>query len=301
MILVTGGTGFIGSYLVEELIRIGKKVRILSRSSHLPPRLKAIEDEIDLVLGNISDTNAIKQALKGVEYVVHLAWTTVPKNATENPVFDIQSNVVGAVQLLEQCLVEKVKKIIFISSGGTVYGIPKQIPIPENHDLTPISAYGTSKVMVEKYIQLYHYLYGLDYAIFRVANAYGAGQNIKSGQGVIGIWLDKAKKSEAIEIWGDGSDTRDYIHAKDIAQAIREALLQGEKKEKIFNLGSGKGYSLKEIALIIEKKVKHKLEIKHLEHRGFDVTHNVLDISKIKKVYQWKPEISLEDIDFGEI
>lgn len=295
MILVTGGTGFVGSHLVEHLIGIGKKIRVLSRNQKLPLRLKPFEKDIELILGDITDVFTIKKALKGVQCVVHLAWTTVPKNATENPVFDVQSNVIGTLHLLEQCLVEKVKKIIFISSGGTVYGVPKQIPIPENHDLMPISAYGISKVMVEKYIQLFHYLHGLDYTIFRVANAFGDGQNIKSGQGVIGIWLAKAKKGEALQLWGDGNDTRDYIHVKDIAKAITAAIIQGNKKEKVFNLGSGKGHSLKEIAQIIEKKVKKKVEIKYLEHRGFDVTHNVLDITKIKKVYQWKPEIALSD------
>ena len=224
MILVTGGTGFIGSYLVEHLIGIGKKVRILTRSYDLPLRLKPFEQDLEFALGDITDVITIKKALEGIEYVVHLAWTTVPKNATENPVFDVQSNVIGALHLLDQCLVEKVKKVIFISSGGTVYGTPKQIPIPETHDLMPISAYGISKVMVEKYIQLYHHLHGLDYTIFRVANAFGEGQNIKSGQGVIGIWLDKAKNGEALQVWGDGKDTRDYIHAKDIAKAITAAL-----------------------------------------------------------------------------
>ena len=297
MILVTGGTGFIGSHLVEHLIGIGKKVRILTRNYDLPVRLKPFEQDIELVLGDITDVITIKKALKGVEYVVHLAWTTVPKNATENPVFDVQSNVIGTLHLLDQCLVEKVKKVIFISSGGTVYGTPKQIPIPESHDLMPISAYGISKVMVERYIQLYHHLHGLDYTIFRVANAFGDGQNIKSGQGVIGIWLDKAKKGEALEVWGDGSDTRDYIHVKDIAKAITASIIQENKEEKIFNLGSGEGHSLNEIAQIVQKKVNHQLEVNHFEHRGFDVSHNVLDISKIKEVYQWKPEISLSDVD----
>ena len=177
MILVTGGTGFIGAYLVEHLVEMGEKVRILTRNSNLPAKLKPFEQKIELVLGDITDVVTLKKALTGIEFVVHLAWTTVPKNATENPVFDVQSNVIGTLHLLDQCLVENIKKIIFISSGGTVYGTPKQIPIPETHDLMPISAYGISKVMVEKYIQLYHHLHGLDYTIFRVANAFGEGQN----------------------------------------------------------------------------------------------------------------------------
>lgn len=208
-IVITGGLGFIGSHLVEKLNAAGHSVSVVSLNKEIPQIL--IESKgVKIHFGNYGD-RFHENILMQTDLVIHAACTTVPENSTKNPVYDIETNVVPTLNLLENCVEEKVKKIIFISSGGVVYGKNDSAFFNENDSLEPISSYGVSKVTIEKYIQLYHQLHRLDYCIVRVSNAYGPGQSQAKNQGVIGAWLRQIKNRSVIEIWGDGKIVRDYI------------------------------------------------------------------------------------------
>ncbi|WP_051203407.1 NAD-dependent epimerase/dehydratase family protein [Hugenholtzia roseola] len=305
-ILITGGTGFIGSQLALQLLSEGYSVRILSHSGYVPPFLEEAlsHKRLEMVSADLNDHISIQKAVQGVARVVHLAWSTVPKNATDNLVYDVQSNVVGSIQLFMACVAEKVEKVVFVSSGGTVYGVPQQLPILETHPLQPISGYGLSKVSVEQYLHLFGHLHQLPYLVLRVANVYGRGQNTRKGQGVIGIWANKLKAGEPLEIWGSDTIIRDYVHVRDTVQAIKMALfhhLDPKKESPIFNVGTGRGYSLKELLDLVQSFFPKPLDVRYIDqNRPFDVPANVLCIEKIKNVLGWQPQISIEE-GLGEI
>lgn len=293
-ILLTGGTGFIGSHIVEALLVQGHQLRVLTSSSSIHPNIHPYKGRLELLRGDFGNEQLMREYLSGVDYLIHVAWTTVPKTATENPIYDAQSNLIGGLHLLEAAVTAQVKKVIFISTGGALYGVPQYIPVDEIHPLQPISAYGTSKLSFERYLHFYYNNKGLDYSIFRIANAYGPRQNLTKNQGVIGIWLQRIKQQQPIEIWGNGSIIRDYIYVADVAQLIVQSLTyQGETK--IFNVGSGKGYSLNEI-LTVCQTISHKQStVQYLEGRAFDVPVNILSIERVQKVLGWSPFTSLEE------
>ncbi len=287
-ILVTGGTGFIGSHVVELLLQEGHQVMVLTSSSSIHPNIQHLRSRIRLVHGNFGNRELLIQILNGVDYIFHAAWTSVPKTSSENPTYDAQTNIIGSIQLLEAAVVSNIKKVIFISTGGAIYGIPKYNPIDEKHPVKPISAYGISKMAFERYLHFFMKNKGLEYTIFRISNAYGKRQNLSNQQGVIGIWLQKIVKGEQLEIWGDGEIIRDYVYVTDIAKAVA-GILKYRGKRRVFNLGSGEGYSLNEILSICKKVSGKEPIVNYKEGRSFDVPVNILSIDKVKKELDWEP------------
>lgn len=298
--LVLGGGGFIGSHLCKALLENGHKVTIFER-----PRLK-INSEVAATLEKSGANNAlrwvegdftneidIKEAMKGIEVVFHLVSTTLPKNSNDNPCFDVESNVMATLKMLDAAVQNKVRKIIFISSGGTVYGVPKQIPIAETHAMEPICSYGITKLTIERYLSLYHYLYGIDYCVLRVSNPYGEWQRPSATQGVIAVFLDRILKNEVVEIWGDGAVIRDYIYIEDVVNAILKAMEYNQSQ--IFNIGSGQGHSLNDLLQVIESITGRKVQCSYQAARKLDVPVNVLDISKARKAFSWEPKTTLDD------
>ena len=293
-ILITGGTGFIGSHIVECLLSEGHQITILTSSSSIHSNIRPFKDQINLVYGNFGNRELLIQVLKDIQYIIHGAWTTVPKTSTENPVYDAQSNIIGSIQLLEAAHMAGVKKVIFISTGGAIYGIPEYTPIDERHPVKPISAYGISKMAFERYLHFYHKNKQLDYLILRISNVYGPRQNLINQQGVIGIWLKKIRDNQPIEVWGDGSVIRDYIYVSDIALAIQKTINYSGLR-RVFNLGSGVGYSLNQILDICKKVSRKEPQIHYKEARRFDVPTNILSIEKSKQEFDWTPKVQLED------
>jgi len=294
--VVLGGKGFIGSHLIEELSKSKARVKCFDR----PDPVRAAElysfdyTNVEVVEGDFLNEGDLKRALRGTDVCFHLVSTTLPANSNDDPVFDIETNVAGTVRLLQACIEEGVKKIIFISSGGTVYGTPQQIPISEDHPTDPICSYGITKLAIEKYLALFHHLYGLDYRVLRVSNAYGERQRIKSSQGVIAVFLAKALRNEQLEIWGDGSVVRDYIHVSDVIKAlIKVTVYRG--KHRIFNIGSGQGKNLNEVIDVIEKVIDRKVKKQYIKSRKFDVPVNILDTSLARAELKWIPETSFEE------
>lgn len=292
--LVLGGGGFIGSHVCEALLNEGHQVRVFEKERVSKENIQHILSRLEWVEGDFTNEIHIANSVKGIDLIIHSIGTTHPKSSNENPVYDIQSNLVSTLHLLEAARKAGVKKVIFFSSGGTVYGIPQKTPITEDHPCEPICSYGIQKLSIEKYLRLYQYLYGLDYAIMRIANPYGERQRPVAWQGSVIVFLYKALRDEQIEIWGDGSVIRDFLYITDVAQAVIK-LIDYRGKHRIFNIGSGTGQSLLQVLGAIEKAIGRKPDVKFTPARPFDVPVNVLDIARAEAELGWKPEVSFEE------
>lgn len=293
-ILILGGCGFIGSYLAEAFLEEGHSITIFDHLNADQKNIKHIQDRIRFVGGDFTNATDVAHAIEGTEIVVHLISSTLPGSSLKNPVYDIETNVIGSVNLFEQCIKANVRKVIFISSGGTVYGIPQSTPIKETHALNPINPYGLSKMAIEKYLGLYFYHYGLDYTVLRLSNPYGERQNPNTGQGVIASWMHRVRNGEPIEIWGDGTIVRDYVYIKDAVMALKLAALVNTE-QKIFNVGSGIGHSLLQVHGILEKLLGEHVPVIFKDVRRVDVPINILDVSLLKTTLGWEVGTSIKE------
>jgi len=195
------------------------------------------------------------------------------------------------VQLLQLMVTKGVSRVVFLSSGGTVYGIPEASPIPETHPLQPICSYGVVKVAIENYLFMYQSLHGIQPVVLRASNPYGERQGHVGVQGVIGTFLQKSKAREQIEIWGDGSVVRDFIHVSDLADlCIRVGT---SEYCGILNAGSGEGHSIRDVIAVVERATDRKIDPVYKKGRAYDVPKAVLDISKAYREFNWKPGIDL--------
>lgn len=292
-VLILGGAGFIGQHLCRALLLSGAEVRCFDRG--VPPAdsvARNLGREAEWRLGDFSNPDDIAAALRDVDYVIHLISTTIPETSNRDLQADLSQNVYATLSLLEGIRASGVKKTLFASSGGTVYGIPKTIPIPESHDLNPICGYGIHKLAIEKYLHLYHYNFGMDYCALRLANPYGAAQISDRSQGAIGRFVYKAVRNEKIEVWGDGSVIRDYLCIDDIVEAFLISLTYGGV-EKVFNVGSGQGHSLMDILALIETSLGRSLRVDFLPPRHVDVPVNVLSVDRIAREMLWSAKIEL--------
>lgn len=232
--------------------------------------------------------------LKDQEVVYHLVSTTVPTTSNQHISQELVSNVIFSANLFEACIRCGVKKVVFVSSGGTVYGKEVDCPLKEKTATNPISSYGVQKITIEKLLYLYRYMYGLDYRIIRLANPYGPYQRPNGVLGAVTTFTYKALKGDEITVYGDGSVVRDFIYIDDAIRAIMK-IVNGENKHRTFNLGCGYGTSIKQVLETIEKALGIKLNVSYLEGRKVDVPVNYLDISRYEKYYGALNPISLED------
>ena len=289
-ILLIGGNGFIGSHLTDKLLDNNHHVSILDVSTD--PFRKEIP-EVRYFYGRLEDEDLIKKALYGVDAVFHLVSTTFPSNSNKNIVYDIESNLVATISLLNNMMKNNVKRIIYLSSGGTVYGPPQTYPIPESHALNPISSYGIVKVAIEKYLNLFQRLHGISPLIFRPANVYGPRQRYTKMQGVTAHFLYNYLQDKPVNVWGDGSSTKDYIYVEDLANAMVKGV-EGDLTG-IFNIGSGEDCSINQIIEGIQETTGEKLRVIYEPSKAFDVQKMQLDIQAIKETLDWNPSTSMKD------
>ena len=253
------------------------------------PTASSLDNEaVEWIAGDLSSTYDVSDAISGVDAVLHLVSTTLPKNSNDDPIYDVQSNVVGSLHILNAMVTHNVRNIVFISSGGTVYGNPLYLPVDEKHPTNPFVSYGITKLAIEKYLQMYEHLHGIKAITLRVSNPYGERQRIETAQGAVGVFLHHALKGIPIEIWGDGSVTRDYIHVSDVAEAFSKAL-QYTGEQRLFNVSSGVGTSLNELIGRIENVLGRSIERQYLPGRPFDVPVNVLCNDLARSELNWTP------------
>jgi UDP-glucose 4-epimerase len=200
----------------------------------------------------------------------------------------VHSNLIDTIQLLESCVEFGVRKVVFASSVA-VYGLPKALPITEEHPTNPISSYGIAKLAIEKYLELFRHLYGLDYIALRISNPYGPYQNPMGHQGVVGMFLHRICKGEPLTVWGDGSALRDYLYISDLVDAL-ELAAEIEPRERVLNVGSGRGTSLNELLRLIARTVGVQPAVEYLPARAVDIPASVLDISRARAELYWSPK-----------
>ena len=245
--------------------------------------------------GDFLTENNWEKILQGVKTCYHLISTSIPKTSNDDPISDVTGNVLGTLRLLEAIRKRNNNiRIVFASSGGTVYGPLKSEAVSEDHPTDPICSYGITKLAIEKYLRLYRELHGVSSIALRIANPYGFGQSPDSTQGVIGVFAGRILRDFAVDVWGDGSVVRDYIFVNDVVAAMLSAASYGGR-EVIFNIGSGEGYSLLEILSAIETATHQKADVIFHPSRGFDIQKSVLDISRVKSELGWVPRIGLQE------
>jgi Nucleoside-diphosphate-sugar epimerases len=290
--VILGGGGFIGSAIAERFLNEGHTLRVFERPGWEPRR--DTPSGIEWCTGDFSSQADVSRAIEGMDVVIHLVSTTLPKSSNDDPVYDVQSNVVSTLQLLNAMVAQQVKRILFISSGGTVYGVPQYLPIDESHPTEPKVSYGITKLAIEKYLQMYEHLHGIKTTILRVANPYGERQRIETAQGAVGVFLHRALSGEPVEIWGDGSVTRDYIYIQDVAEAFIKAL-EYTGPRTVFNIGSGHGTSLNALLSELEAALGFPIPRRYLTARAFDVPVSVLDNTLAQQELGWMPKTSLRE------
>lgn len=288
-VVILGGGGFLGKALLERLISEQFEIVVFDKAL---PNFSKSHEKIEWIVGDFSNIQHVEKSIQNADVIVHLISTILPKGIDANLVGDLQNNVTPTLQLLDKAIKHKVKKVIFVSSGGTVYGEPIYLPIDEKHPTNPLSSYAVTKLMIEKYLLLYHSMLGLNVKILRVTNPYGEYQRTDRAQGAIGIFLSKALCGQPINIWGDGSVIRDYIYVHDVADALNKSISY-EGTESIFNISSGVGTSLNELAQLIEKITGFQISKNYLQERNFDVHANVLSNKLAREELGWMPNTSL--------
>jgi UDP-glucose 4-epimerase len=292
--LIFGGNGFIGSHLAEALVHDGFQVKIFDTFKGGMKNLENIRKDIDLIQGDFFSETDVAGALQDIDYIFHYISTTNPATAVKDPVFDIQSNVIGSVRMFQSAQIAGVKKIFFSSSGGTVYGEPLSVPIKESAPANPVNPYAISKLAIERYLDFFHHHYGMEYTILRYSNPYGERQNPLGNQGVIPIFLNKIKNNERPTIFGDGNSVRDYIYIKDAIDATL-AVVKKDSESCMFNIGNGKGTTLNELIQIMNAVTGEKVVPEYIPDSRNYISKFVLDIERICSETGWSPTTGIDE------
>ena len=291
-ILITGGAGFIGSNVADSYIALGHEVVIVDnlitgRRENVPGKAKFIE--MDICEAQIANVFASEKP----DIVNHHAAQMDVRKSVSDPIYDANVNVIGGLNLLQNCVEYGVKKFIFASTGGAIYGEQDYFPADEKHPLRPLSPYGITKLTTEKYLYFYHQTYQLNYTVLRYANVYGPRQNPHGEAGVVAIFSEKILADQQPIINGDGLQTRDYVYVGDVVQANNLVLEKGD--QKIYNIGTGIETNVNELFHKIVKKAGKSVPEKHGTAKAGEQLRSVLDSAYIGKELNWSPSYSLDE------
>jgi len=293
-ILVSGGVGFIGSHLVDRLIKEGCQVVVIDNLStgkkeNLNPKAKFYK--IDICSPKIVEIFKKEKPWA----VFHYAAQVNVRKSVEDPIRDAKINILGSLNVLENCCRFGTKKFVFASSGGAIYGDTDFIPTPETHPVRPESPYGMAKLLIEQYLEFYKKTYGLDYISLRYANIYGPRQNSKGEAGVVAIFIDKLLHGKGPTIFGDGTQTRDYVYVDDAVEAALKTLVWEGGSDPIFNVGTGIETSVNALYHLISQKIGKNIKPNFISERAGDLKRSCLASFKIKKELNWQPKYTLEE------
>jgi UDP-glucose 4-epimerase len=292
-VLVTGGAGFIGSNIVDLLIQNGFIVSVVDdlstgQKKNLNPKARFYKKSIAA-----SDLTGVFEKERP-EYVVHEAAQINVRKSITDPAYDAGINILGSINLLECCKKYKVKKIVYASSGGAIYGEPVKLPADESHQIRPLCPYGASKYAVENYLNIYKKNFGIDYVALRYSNVYGPRQDPLGEAGVVAIFINKLMNRGQPTIFGDGKQTRDFIYVKDVARANLLAI-QKNTKHTEYNIGTGQEISVNELYEKLKKIIGSDAKAVHGPEVSGEVRRIYLNIKRAEKELTWKPQISMEN------
>jgi UDP-glucose 4-epimerase len=291
MILVTGGTGFVGSALARSLASANTPVRVVSLRDGATPHIAGVE----YVAADLCGVEHGNPLFESVDTIVHLASTTIPSISMTDPAFDARSNIEIALRLLEAARTRRIGNFVFASSGGTVYGDPVSVPVRESDPTEPRSPYGIVKLAIEKYVGLYSRIHGLRGISLRISNPYGYGQFFGAPIGVIARLLHHAFENTTFAVWGDGSVVRDYFHIDDLLRAFHVTIANRDVPAGVYNVGAGQGTSLRELIALVERTTSRRIKVRYEPARDVDVHAIWLDTGKFRNATGWNPGIELED------
>lgn len=288
--LVTGGAGFIASHVVDALLELGNDVVIIDNLS--TGKMKNINPSARLYECNIVD-----KEIEGIfekekpEIVFHFAAHIEARESVKDPIFDARINILGSLNILENCRKHGVRKIVFASSGGEIYGEADNIPTPEIYYPNPISPYGIAKLSVEKYLFSYYKMYGMDFVALRFGNVYGPRQNSHGEAGVIAIFINKMLLGEQPLIHGDGKQTKDYIFINDVVSAVLVTL--GKDINEPVNVATAKETSVIEIFTQLSSLTDSNVEKKYVPLAPCSFPRGCLSIKKAEEILNWSPKYNL--------
>jgi len=288
-ILLLGGGGFIGTALSRRLCENKFNVHILSK--HFSD--EQIQPNMIFHQGSLDDREILEQVLPECKTIIHLASSTTPGTSSRQPALEADKNIAPTLRFLDILQGYKHFHMIFVSSGGTLYGNPELIPVDETHPLNPLSFHGAGKVAIETFLRTFSTFPDKNTTILRPSNVYGPGQPLRSGFGVIRTMLEHVRRGTVMEIWGDGTSIRDFLYIEDMLAALIR-LIDLPHDNNIYNVGSGIGYSLNQLIEIMESVCGKKLYAIYRLGRKIDVKTIVLDSSRLIKKTKWHPSVSLE-------
>lgn len=291
-LLVTGGAGFIGSHITDALIEKGHEVVVVDNL--LMGKLENVNPKAKFVLMDIRAKEISKLfSIEKFDAIFHLAAQMDVRKSVEDPIYDADVNVLGTLNLLQNAVQHHVKKIIFASTGGAVYGEQHEFPCSEEHPTQPVSPYGITKLTVEKYLHFYSVEYGLRYVTLRLANVYGPRQNPHGEAGVVAIFTGKLLSGGEPIINGDGKQTRDYVYVGDVVEANLRALEYPENDT--FNIGTGIETDVNRIFHLLNQLTNRNAEERHGPPKPGEQRRSVIDYKKAKRLLGWEPQVSLEE------
>ncbi len=291
-ICLVGGAGFIGSALMKQLAETGREVHVVD----INPIPEAVNGVHYHPL-NVQDDQELVSLLAGMDEMVYLAHDGFPAIHNVDPEHEVKANVFYTVQLFRQLHKTSLKKIIYFSSGGAVYGHTDKTKLKETDETTPVSSYGIAKLAVEKYLRIFYETNGLPVITVRPSNAYGPGQIPFRGQGFVATAVKLIQLNRPVAVFGKKGTIRDYLYIDDLTSAVIGLLDKGNSGET-YNIGTGTGHSNLDVIRMMERiaKKRHiKIELKREPKRPFDVNYNVLDSTKLTQTTGWKPATSLEE------
>jgi len=291
--LVIGGGGYIGSYLVAELVASGRQVTVIGRSKE-PHYI--LPENVTYVCGDFGSHELICGLLDTHKEVIHLAYATVPNTSFDDPLIDLLQNLPPTVQLFIE-VAKRACRLVLVSSGGTVYGEALETPVGEDHPTNPISPYGVTKLTLEKYAHLYAVTHGLEVICLRPSNAFGVGQWPNQGQGFVSTAIALSMAGKPVKIYGQHGTVRDYVYVSDLAGGIVKALEHGLLSE-VYNIGTGVGRTNLEVLETMSPimvAIGCRVKIEHLPKRIFDVQSNILNANKLEEHTGWKPKVKFVD------
>lgn len=291
---VIGGAGFIGSHLVLQLIESGRDVLVIGRR----PRPESLPSRSRYEVCSYEDRDLLAKVLQDCDEIVDLAYATVPQTSFVDPIYDLESNLPASLVLLEEAAkLSKLRRLLFVSSGGTVYGPMERLPISEEAPTRPLSPYGITKLTIERYALMFHRLHNLPVTIVRPSNAYGLGQKPFTGQGFIATAMGQILRREKVRIFGETGTIRDYVHVRDVASGIVAAMESGADGE-VYNIGSGVGRNnrvvLDAIAQLAEP-AGYPVGVDIEPERPFDVPANILNFGRLLACSGWLPRVPFEE------